>query len=54
MIVFVVFKKSSYEGCSEPLAVFDTLAQARIMCAGAEAAYGSLEIKEMIVNEVSQ
>ena len=48
--VFIMYRRSGYEGCSEPLAVFDSLEKAQIYKKGYEAGYGgSMEIMELEV-----
>lgn len=48
--VFVAYEDDSYDGCSEPLAVFAMRELAEIYLAGAAAAHvGRIKIKEMTV-----
>lgn len=50
MQVFILYKRTGYEGCSEPLACFDTLEKAQVFKLGYEASYQSdMEIMEIEV-----
>jgi hypothetical protein len=51
--VYVAYKSNTYEGCSEPLAVFDRIEFALIFKSGSEVHYQrGVEIKELEINKV--
>jgi hypothetical protein len=52
-IFYVCYIERGYEGCTPPLAVFDTKEKAQIFKAGSDASYGStVTIKPMNLNQV--